>query len=84
MSAELKVFKNGNSQAISIKKKTMEEMGLKVGDKLNIEKRDNEMIMTKKEEKSFEEEWNEFFKKGHSYDELKEVDWGEDQGREMW
>ncbi|CEA00516.1 SpoVT / AbrB like domain protein [Jeotgalicoccus saudimassiliensis] len=57
MNTELKIFKSGNSQAISIKKKTMEEMGLKIGDRLNIEKINDEMILTKKEGKSFKEEW---------------------------
>lgn len=84
INTELKIFKSGNSQAISIKKKTMEKMGLKIGDRLNIEKRNDEMILTKKEEKNFEEEWHEFFKNGHSYHNLEETDWGEEQGREIW
>ena len=62
MNTELKIFKSGNSQAISIKKKTMEEMGLKIGDRLNIEKINDEMILTKKEEKNFEEEWHDFLR----------------------
>lgn len=82
MSTEISIIKSSNGHIISIEDKTMEELGLKVGDRLNIEKRYDEIVMTKIVEKSFKEEWDEFFKNGHSYDNYETVDWGEDRGRE--
>ncbi|SOC41159.1 AbrB/MazE/SpoVT family DNA-binding domain-containing protein [Salinicoccus kekensis] len=84
MNKELKVFKSGNGQAISLKKKAMEDMGLEIGDTLVYSKYEDGIVITKKTEKNFEERWNEFFENGGSYHDKESYDWGEPRGREIW
>lgn len=84
MYAEEKIFKSGNGQVISLKKKHMVEMGFQIGDTLVFTKIDDDIVLTKKPEKSFDEEWNEFFENGGTYDDKESYDWGKPVGREVW
>lgn len=84
MHTEAKIFKTGNGQAISLKKKTMEEMGFEVGDTLVFTKIEGNIVITKKPEESFKEKWDAFFENGGTYDDKESYDWGEPRGRELW
>lgn len=84
MSIELKIFKSDTDQAIFLKEKTIEEMGLDIGDTLIVTKTDDGIILTKKTAKTFDEEWNEFIQNGGSYDDKDMYDWGKPRGREIW
>lgn len=84
MNKELKIKKSGNGQAISLKKKAMEEMGFKVGDTLNYTIVDDAVVLTKKPEKTYEEKMKAFIESGGTYDDKEAYDWGEPVGRERW
>lgn len=84
MSAELKVFKSDTDQAIFLKEKTIEEMGLEIDETLIVTKTDEGFILTKKKAETFDEEWNEFIQNGGSYDDKDMYDWGKPRGREIW
>jgi len=77
-----RVFKTGNSQAISLNKIALAKAGLEVGDELEYQIRDGEIIFTKKE-KSLKDEIQEFYRNGGRYEEP-EIDFGETVGEETW
>lgn len=82
MSIISKVVRNGNSQAITLNKKILQEAGLSIGDNLNVEVKDGEIKFTKND-KSIIEEIHNFYLNGGYYDE-EEIDFGEPVGREIW
>lgn len=82
-SVETTIFKNGNSQAITVQNKLMEALSLKIGDAVTVNVVDNQLII-KKKEKNFKEKWNEFFEHGGSYEDYHEENFGDNVGREVW
>lgn|SRR5699024_4389825 len=81
-SKNAKVFKSGNSQAISLNKSAFNEAGLSIGDELIVEIKDEQLTFTKKE-KDIKDEIQDFYRQGGKYDE-KEIDFGESVGKELW
>lgn len=77
-----RVFKNGNSQAISLSKQALNDSGFEIGDKVEVYATKNSVTFEKKE-LSIKEKIQEYYRNGGSYNE-KEIDFGEDQGREKW
>lgn len=70
----------GNSQGIRISKKIMEQLDLRVSDKLDITIEDNAMVIRKAfEHKSFEERMAEY----NGKIDICSFDWGEPEGREL-
>lgn len=80
---ETSVFKNGNSQAITIQNKVMKELNLKIGDRVTIDLVDNKLIIKKKNE-DFKSKWEKFFDQGGTYEDYTEENFGEPIGREEW
>ncbi|HCY7075305.1 TPA: AbrB family transcriptional regulator [Staphylococcus aureus] len=76
-----KIYKSGNGQAISLKKRTLEQAGLKVGDDIKVNVKSGQVVLTKTH--SFNEKWRDFVDKGGKY-ERGEYDWGQPVGRESW
>ncbi len=76
------ISKWGNSQGIRIPKKYLEQLGLKVGEKVNIEIKDGKLIIiplkTKRKPKI---DINELFQE--DYKENEEFEWGQ-EGKEIW
>lgn len=77
-----KVIKRGNSQAISLNKIALTKAGLKIGDELEYQVQNGQIIFTKKE-KTLKDEIQEFYKNGGKYEEA-EIDFGESVGKEIW
>ena len=77
-----RVFKNGNSQAISLNKTILTQAGLKIGDDLDVQIKDSTIIFTKRE-KTLKDEIQDFYRNGGQYSEH-EVDYGEAEGEELW
>lgn len=78
-----KIYKSGNSQAITLQNSILKESDLLVGDEVNYYVDDKNRIIITKKEKSFEERWTEFIENGGTYEE-EEIDWGKSVGRELW
>lgn len=79
-----KIFKYGNSQAISLNKAALEEAGLQVGDTLEYYVVDgNKIIFEKVKEKPFKDQIKDYYEKGGRYSE-KEVFNKENVGRKIW
>lgn len=78
-----RIYKSGNSQAITLQNSILKESDLHVGDEVNYYVDSKNRIIITKKEKSFEERWNEFIQNGGTYDE-EELDWGKSAGRELW
>ncbi|MCG3402932.1 AbrB family transcriptional regulator [Staphylococcus massiliensis] len=76
-----RVFKSGNSKAISLGKQTIQLTDFEVGDKVEVQ-RMNDGIFIKKKEESIEDRITNFFKNGGKYDEP-EIDFSESVGREV-
>lgn len=77
-----KVFKNGNSQAISLNKTILNQAGLEVGDNLEVDIQDGVVTFTKKE-KSIKDEIQDFYRNGGRYEE-EEINFGDSVGEEEW
>lgn len=77
-----KVVKSGNSQAISLNKYALTQAGLEIGDELEYEINQNQIIFTKKDN-SIKDDIINFYKDGGYYKEA-EVDYGNDAGNEKW
>ncbi|EPP1972433.1 AbrB/MazE/SpoVT family DNA-binding domain-containing protein [Escherichia coli] len=43
----VKIYKSGNGQAISLKKNTLQEAGLKVGDDIEVKVKSGQIVLTK-------------------------------------
>lgn len=76
-----RIFKSGNSKAISLSKQTIQLTDFEVGDKVEVSKT-NGGLFIKKKEQSIEDEITAFFKNGGKYTEP-EIDFGESVGREI-
>lgn len=80
------VSKWGNSLAIRIPKKIMDEYHVKAGDKVNYDIEGNRMIIEFAEEDIKDEAYDldDLFKDFHGTYDQKEIDWGKPEGREVW
>ena len=76
-----KVFKNGNSQAITLNRYELEQAGLKIGDELQVEIENKQIIFKKKED--LRQAIHDYYDNGGYYDE-EEVDFGDAAGEEIW
>ncbi|MBO0377099.1 AbrB family transcriptional regulator [Staphylococcus warneri] len=76
-----KIYKSGNGQAISLKKNTLQQAGLKVGDNIQVKVQSGQVVLTKPN--SFKQKWRDFVDNGGKYDHS-EYDWGQPVGRELW
>lgn len=76
-----KIYKIGNGQAISLKKNILQQVGLKVGDDIEVKVKSGQIVLTKPN--SFKEKWRDFVERGGKYDHNK-YDWGQSVGRELW
>lgn len=79
---ETKVTKWGNSAGIRLSKDIKDSLDIKIGDTLNVEIKDNEIILKKK---TIPTTIQDLFK-NYNGDKLKtsEFNWGEKQGHEEW
>lgn len=77
-----RIFKNGNSQAISLNKTVLNQAGLEIGDNLVVEIESGAVKLTKKE-KSIKDEIQDFYRNGGRYEE-EEIDFGGPVGEEVW
>ena len=77
-----KVFKSGDSQAISLNDAALKEAGLSIGDELNLEIKDEQLIFTKKDQ-DIKDEIQDFYRHGGKYNE-REIGFGEPVGKEPW
>ena len=77
-----RIFKSGNSKALSLSKQTIQLANFEVGDKVEVSEINGGLFIKKKEE-SIEDEITNFFKNGGRYTES-EIDFGESVGREIW
>lgn len=77
-----RIFKNGNSQAISLNKTVLNQAGLEIGDNLVVEIENGVVKLTKKE-KSIKDEIQDFYRNGGRYEE-EEIDFGGPVGEEVW
>lgn len=75
-----RIFKNGNSQAISLNKTVLNQAGLEIGDNLVVEIESGVVKLTKKE-KSIKDEIQDFYRNGGRYEE-EEIDFGTPVGEE--
>ena len=76
------ITKWGNSQGIRIPKKYLQELGLKVGEKVDIKVEDGKLVIIPVKQKRIPKlDINELFKE--DYKENKEFNWGK-AGKELW
>jgi len=78
-----KIFKHGNSQAITLNKKALYQAGFDIGDQLTGYMEDGKLIFEKKEMDSFKETIQNFYRNGGGYQET-EIFEDEPQGEEVW
>ena len=76
-----KIYKSGNGQAISLKKNILQQVGLKVGDDIEVKVKSGQIVLTKPN--SFKEKWRDFVESGGKYDHS-QYDWGQPVERELW
>ncbi|MFI8628610.1 AbrB family transcriptional regulator [Staphylococcus capitis] len=76
-----RIFKSGNSKAMSLSKQTIQLTDFEVGDKVEVQQVDGGLIITKKEQ-SIEDRITNFFKNGGKYTES-EINFGKNVGREI-
>ncbi|MCM3484046.1 AbrB family transcriptional regulator [Staphylococcus warneri] len=76
-----KIYKSGNGQTISLKKNILQQVGLKVGDDIEVKVKSGQIVLTKPN--SFKEKWRAFVESGGKYDQ-NEYDWVQPVGRELW
>ena len=85
---QVAISKWGNSLGFRIPTNVVSALALKIGDKVNYEVRDNELIL--KKEKTTKEIYEEFYGKPYEEITLDDVgtcellDWGEDVGGEIF
>lgn len=80
---EAKIFKHGNSQAITLNQEALHRTGLDIGDILECHIENEKLVFEKKEMPSFKEQIQAFYRNGGSYQE-QEVFGDEPEGRELW
>lgn len=80
---EAKVFKHGNSQAITLNKKALYQAGFDIGDQLVGYMKDSKLVFEKKETNSFKERIQNFYKNGRGYHEIETFD-NNPLGEELW
>ncbi|MCT1513161.1 MULTISPECIES: AbrB/MazE/SpoVT family DNA-binding domain-containing protein [Staphylococcus] len=76
-----RIFKSGNSKAMSLSKQTIQLADFEVGDKVEISEINGGLFIKKKEE-SIEDRITNFFKNGGKYTES-EINFGKNVGREI-
>ena len=80
MDAQIKVW--GNSQGIRLPKAMLDELNIGVDDYVNIEVKNGSIVINKRfKHKSLEERYAEF---DGDIEQIREFDWGEPVGREVW
>lgn len=79
---EIRIQKWGNSDGIRIPSSILKSLNIKTNDILNIEQKDDKIIISvpKKKKISLEDR----FKKYHGKNLAKEFSWDENVGREIW
>jgi antitoxin MazE len=77
-----RIFKSGNSKALSLSKQTIQLADFEVGDKVEVSEINGGLFIKKKEESIEDEIIQTFFKNGGKYTEP-EIDFGESVGREI-
>lgn len=70
--SQAKVYKSGNGQVISIRKKDLEQAGINVGDELEVEVANSQINLIKAN--TFQTKWQAFIDNGGEY-ERGEYDW---------
>lgn len=80
---EAKIFKHGNSQAITLNKEALYKAGFDIGDILECHMEAGKLVFKKKEIPSFKEKIHDFYRKGGPYSEPEIFD-DEPVGRELW
>lgn len=80
---EAKIFKHGNSQAITLNKEALYRAGFTVGDALSCYMEDGKLVFEKKESRSFKEQIQNFYRNGGAYAESEIWD-DEPKGKEIW
>lgn len=70
--SQAKVYKSGNGQVISVRKKDLEQAGFNVGDELDVEVKSSQINLIKTN--TFQSEWQSFIENGGQY-ERSEYDW---------
>lgn len=70
--SQAKVYKSGNGQVISVRKKDLEQAGFNVGDELDVEVKNSQINLIKTN--TFQSEWQSFIENGGQY-ERSEYDW---------
>lgn len=64
--SQAKVYKSGNGQVVSIKKKDLEKAGIEVGDELDVEVKNSQINLIKTN--TFKSEWQKFVDSGKEYE----------------
>lgn len=70
--SQAKVYKSGNGQVISVRKKDLEQAGFNIGDELDVEVKNSQINLIKTN--TFQSEWQSFIENGGQY-ERSEYDW---------
>lgn len=80
---DARIFKHGNSQAITLNKKALFQAGFNIGDQLNGYTEDGKLIFEKKETDYFKEVIQNFYRNGSGYQESEMFE-DEPKGEEIW
>lgn len=80
---ESKIFKHGNSQAITLNKEALYKAGFDIGDILECDIEDGKLVFKKKEGLSYKERIQDFYRKGGVYNESEIFD-DKPTGKELW
>ncbi|PTK45061.1 hypothetical protein BUY35_00290 [Staphylococcus cohnii] len=70
--SQAKVYKSGNGQVISVRKRDLERAGFQIGDNLDVEVSNSQISLIKSH--TFQSEWQSFIENGGQY-ERSEYDW---------
>ena len=70
--SQSKVYKSGNGQVVSIRKKDLQKSGIQIGDDLDVEVKNSQITLIKAN--TFKSEWDRFINSDESYD-RKEYQW---------
>ena len=64
--SQAKVYKSGNGQVISIRKKDLEQAGINIGDELEVEVANSQINLIKAN--TFQTKWQTFIENGGEYE----------------